>query len=286
MADIGFIGLGNMGGPMAANLAAAGLALVVFDLAGTQERAPSGAVAAGSAAEVAQRSDVVMLSLPAGAAVLAVAAEIVKAEKRRATAVVDLSTIGVAAGRELASLLQEGGLAYLEAPVSGGVNGAQAATLAVMASGEAEVWESVGMLLEPISKNRFLVGSEPGQAQAMKLLNNFLSATAMTATSEALVFGERHGLDLSTMIDVLNASSGRNTATSDKFPRLLAGATELGFQSTLMAKDVSLYATSAEEQDALGDIAEQVAAVCTALAESRPGADFSTIFEFTRELAE
>ena len=174
---------------MAANLAAAGLALVVFDLAGTEERAPSGAAAAGSAAEVAQRSDVVMLSLPAGAAVLAVAAEIVKAEKRRATTVVDLSTIGVAAGRELASLLQEGGLAYLEAPVSGGVNGAQAATLAVMASGEAEVWESVGMLLEPISKNRFLVGSEPGQAQAMKLLNNFLSATAMTATSEALVFG-------------------------------------------------------------------------------------------------
>ena len=283
---IGFIGLGNMGGPMAANLAKSGLPMVAFDAAGTAERAPDGAERAESAAEVAQRSDVVMLSLPDGKIVLAVAGEVAGAADRRADTLIDLSTIGVAAGRDLAALVKAAGISYLEAPVSGGVNGAAAATLAVMASGEATVWEQGEPLLEPISANRFLVGTKPGQAQAMKLLNNFLSATAMTATSEALVFGEREGLNPAQMIDVLNASSGRNTATSDKFPRMLAGAEELGFQAWLMAKDVGLFIENARANSTAGDIGKAVAEVTEALRNEQPDADFSAIWDFTRRLSE
>jgi 3-hydroxyisobutyrate dehydrogenase len=275
-----------MGGPMAANLAKSGRAVVAFDAAGTAEREPDGAERAESAAEVAQRSDVVMLSLPDGKIVLTVAGEVAGAAERRADTLIDLSTIGVAAGRDLAALVETAGMSYLEAPVSGGVNGAAAATLAVMASGEATVWEQVEPLLEPISANRFLVGSKPGQAQAMKLLNNFLSATAMTATSEALIFGEREGLNPAQMIDVLNASSGRNTATSDKFPRMLAGAEELGFQAWLMAKDVGLFIENARANSTAGDIGKAVAEVTEALRDEQPEADFSAIWDFTRRLSE
>jgi len=283
---IGFIGLGNMGGPMAANIAKSGLPMVAFDAAGTAERAPDGAALAESAAEVAQRSDVVMLSLPDGKIVLAVAGQVCGADERRADTLIDLSTIGVAAGRDLAALVEAAGMSYLEAPVSGGVNGAAAATLAVMASGEATVWEQVEPLLEPISANRFPVGAKAGQAQAMKLLNNFLSATAMTATSEALVFGEREGLNPAQIIDVLNASSGRNTATSDKFPRMLAGAEELGFQAWLMAKDVGLFIENARANSTVGDIGKAVAQVTEALRDEQPEADFSAIWDFTRRLSE
>ncbi len=283
---IGFIGLGNMGNPIATNLAKAGATLVVFDAAGTAERAPEGVTIVESTEEVARNSDVVLLSLPDGAIVLEVARAVVSAEGRRAGTVVDLSTIGIEAGQELASILGEAGVDYLEAPVSGGVNGAKAATLAVMAAGQAEVWERFGPLLEPMSANRFLVGREPGQAQAMKVLNNFLSATAMAATSEAFVFGERQGLDPKTMLDVLNASSGQNTATSDKFPRLLEDGETLGFRAALLWKDVSLYLAGARASDAAGDVAEAVGEVWSGLAEAEPEADFSAVLRFTRGLSE
>jgi 3-hydroxyisobutyrate dehydrogenase len=287
---MGFIGLGNMGGPMAANLAqaraATDMALVAFDVAGTAERAPQGTTVAGSVEEVAQAADVVLLSLPDGGAVLGVARALVEADRRRVATVVDLSTIGIAAGRELASILAAAGIDYLEAPVSGGVNGAKAATLSVMAAGEAEVWEAVAPLLEPLSANRFLVGKDPGQGQAMKVLNNFLSATAMAATSEAFVFGERHGLNGQTMLDVLNASSGQNTATRDKFPRLLEDGESLGFRAALLSKDVSLYLAGARASDSVGDISQAVGEIWTTLVEAEPDADFSAILRFTRTLSE
>lgn len=283
---IGFIGLGNMGNPIATNLAQAGATLVVFDAAGTAERAPEGAAVAESVEEVARDADILLLSLPDGAIVLEVAKAVVSAEGRRADTVVDLSTIGIEAGQKLASTLSEAGIDYLEAPVSGGVNGAKAATLAVMAAGEAEVWERIGPLLEPMSAKRFLVGREPGQAQAMKVLNNFLSATAMAATSEAFIFGERQGLDPKTMLDVLNASSGQNTATSDKFPRLLEDGEKLGFRATLLWKDVSLYLAGARASDAAGDVSEAVGGIWSALAEAEPEADFSAVLRFTRGLSE
>ncbi|MDA0704758.1 MAG: NAD(P)-dependent oxidoreductase [Proteobacteria bacterium] len=219
---VGFVGLGNMGGPMAANLAAAGTSLLVYDKAGTAERAPEGAEIAQSLGEIARRAGTVLLSLPAGAAVAAVAAEIAAADPRGTGTVIDTSTIGVAAAAKVGEILARAGIVYLDAPVSGGVAGVRAGTIAVMASGPVEAFEAARPLLSAMAANLFHVGTRQGQGQAMKLANNFLSGVAMAATSEAVRFGETQGLDMKTMLDVLNVSTGRNTATSDKFPNRVA----------------------------------------------------------------
>ncbi len=278
---IGFIGLGNMGRPMSNNLARAGCDLVVYDVAGTQDRAPAGAQAASDVAQVAAAATTVLLSLPDGDAVHAVVRAIAARSPRVTGAVVDLSTIGIEAAQETARLLDAEGIAYLDAPVSGGVAGAAAASLALMAAGARADFDRLDPLLAHIAANRFHVGDTPGQGQAMKLLNNFLSATASAATSEATLFGARHGLALSTMLDVLNASSGRNTATSDKFPRaVLPGTFDLGFAATLMAKDARLYREGVEAAGTPAAIAQVVAALCAEMADAMPDADFSQIYEF------
>lgn len=285
-ATIGFIGLGKMGAPMAARLATAGHPLVVFDLAGTAARAPAGATAADSARAVAQAAPTLFSSLPDGAAVLSVVREVIAAQPRAAQTFVDLSTIGIATAREAAALLAEAGLAYLDAPVSGGVAGAEAGTLTVMVSGERARFDRIEPLLVAFAARRVHVGDAPGQGQAMKLLNNFLSGTAMVATSEALRFGRGQGLDPARMLDVLNASSGQNTATRDKFPRLLAGERDLGFRAALLAKDLRLYLESARAGATAGEVAETVGAIWAALAAAEPEADFSRIDGFAERRAE
>lgn len=277
----GFIGLGNMGGAMAANLAAAGFGLCVYDQAGTGERAPAGAVAATSAAEVAKAVGTVFLSLPDGAASLAVAREIAAAPDRTAAFVVDFSTTGVAAAWDIAGVLADVGIGFADAPVSGGRAGAVAGTLAIMWAGPADVLDGLRPALEEMAGNLFHVGATPGQGQAMKLLNNFLSGTAMAATSEAIAYGAAQGLDAGTMVEVLNASTGRNTATSDKFPnRILTGAFDSGFQTALMAKDMRLYRESARELGMRLDIGERVTDTWQRMESALPDSDFTRIFEF------
>lgn len=284
MTPIGFIGLGNMGRPMSGHLVAAGHELLVFDVAGTAERAPEGARIAASVAEVAAHAEPVLLSLPDGAASLMVCRELVDAPQRVTKTVVDLSTIGIEAAQQAARLLDRAGMTYVDAPVSGGVEGARRATLAAMLSGDPEAVGRVEPLLAPIAAHRFVVGTEPGQGQVMKLLNNFLSSTALAATSEALRFGERRGLDLQTMIDVLNASSGRNSATLEKFPRgVLTGTFDLGFTARLMAKDVRLYREAARAQGAPTAVAEVVASLWEGMAEAMPAADFSRMYDFVEQ---
>jgi 3-hydroxyisobutyrate dehydrogenase len=193
-------------------------------------------------AELARRADVAFLSLPDGKVVARVAAEIAAAPGRRTSLVVDLSTIGIGAARDTAATLDRHGIRYVDAPVSGGVTGAKRASIAVMAAGTAEDVARARPAFQAMAKNVFHVGTKPGQGQAMKLLNNFLSATAMAATSEAVIFGEANGLDMKTMLDVLNVSTGQNTATSDKFVnRILTGTFDAGFAARLMHKDVALY---------------------------------------------
>jgi 3-hydroxyisobutyrate dehydrogenase len=171
-----------------------------------------------------------------------VAAEIAAAPGRRTSLVVDLSTIGIDAARDTAATLDRHGIRYVDAPVSGGVTGAKRASIAVMAAGTAEDVARARPAFQAMAKNVFHVGTKPGQGQAMKLLNNFLSATAMAATSEAVIVGEANGLDMKTMLDVLNVSTGQNTATSDKFVnRILTGTFDAGFAARLMHKDVALY---------------------------------------------
>ena len=279
---LGF-GLGNMGGPMSANLAAAGYSLSVHDKAGSRERAPEGAAVATSAAEVAQAAGTVFLSLPDGDACRDVVREIAGTPGRATTVVVDFSTTGVAAAREIARDLAEDGIVYADAPVSGGRTGAVAGTLTVMWAGSTELLQRVRSALDAVAKNVFHVGAAPGQGQAMKLLNNFLSGAALAATSEAVAYAETQELDPCTVIDVLNASTGRNTATSDKFPnRILTGTFDAGFQTALMAKDLRLYVESARASGARLDIGKRVAETWQRAESEMPDSDCTRIYEFIR----
>jgi len=280
---VGFIGLGAMGSRMAPNLAAAGFDLVCFDIAGTEPRMPKGATAAASAREVAARVDVVLFSLPDGAASAEVAHELVQSTPRRVHTVVDTSTIGVSAARQVHEHLRSAGLHYVDAPVSGGIAGAANATVALMFSGSAEDFERLRPVLGAISKRCFHVGTEPGQGQAMKLLNNYLSAIALTATSEAISFGLTQGLDMKMMLDVLNASSGQNTATSDKFPnRILPQRYDAQFLNTLLAKDLTLYCDAVAEAGTVDCLGKVVLETWQRFAAAEPRADFTRIFPFVR----
>ena len=242
---VGFIGLGNMGRHMAINLANAGISLSVFDIAGTTERAPPNAFIARDAAHVAAIADPIILSLPNGSVVHSVCEEIIAKEDALAHTLVDTSTIGINAARSVHRLLHDAGFDYIDAPVSGGIRGAREATMAMMFAGSGASLERLRSTLEPLCGNLLHVGTKPGQGQAMKVLNNFLSATAMVATAEAIVLGETQGLNMATMLEVLNVSSGRNTATSDKFPnRILTETYDAGFSVDLMQKDVDLYLES------------------------------------------
>ncbi|MDP9310988.1 MAG: NAD(P)-dependent oxidoreductase [Chloroflexota bacterium] len=281
---VGFIGLGHMGGPMAGRLADAGYPLIAFDAAGTQERLPAGATAGASVEDVAARADTILLSLPNGSVSKTVCGQIARAANRRVQAVVDLSTIGSPAARDCARMLGEVGAAYVDAPVSGGVGGARAGTLALMVAAEPSVFERMKPLLSTIGKHLFHMGNEPGQGQTMKLLNNFLAATALAATSEALIFGAANGLDLAQMIEVLNASSGRNTATADKFPKsVVTGTYDYGFAAALMAKDVSLYLESVEATGVAHEIGATVAELWRRFSEACPGQDFTYIHKYLSE---
>jgi 2-hydroxy-3-oxopropionate reductase len=185
---------------------------------------------------------------------------------------VDLSTTGAVVAREVAGALAAAGIAVLDAPVSGGVAGAEARTLAVMAAGEEAVFERIRPLLALFARSVFRVGSTPGQGQTVKLLNNLLSATAMAATSEVLTFGVAAGLDPATMLDVFNAGSGQNTATSQKFPaQVLTRRFASGFRLELMAKDVELCIAEARGERfpmLLGGLVQQIWTLARAQSES------------------
>ena len=250
--DIGFIGLGNMGYPMARRLVEAGHKLTVFD---TRKEAMArltalGAQAATSAKDVADKVETVMVSLPTPDIVFKVATGAGGvAEGKMARRLVDLSTTGAAMAQRIAAELGKRNIVQIDSPVSGGVAGAEKGTLAVMVSGPRADCEAVKPALEVIGKY-FYIGAQSGAGQTMKLINNLLSAAAMAATAEVTVMGAKAGLDPAVMIDVLNAGSGRNTATEGKLPRaVLTGKFDWGFSTGLMAKDVRLCL---EEAEALG----------------------------------
>ena len=280
---VGFVGLGNMGGALAANLVGAGLTVVATDVAGP-ERAPAGSVWADDVAEVARRAEVVVLSLPDGAASASVCDEIATTADRLATHVVDTSTIGVAAAERIAARLADADMGYVDAPVSGGPAGARDRTLTVMVAGADEACVAVEPVLAGLSDRRRRVGERPGMAQALKLANNFLSATALAATSEAVAFGLSVGLDLATMVEVLDQSSGRSSATDDKFPNhVVTGRYASGFANSLMAKDVRLYLEEVADRDGAAAVGAVTAEVWQRFAAAEPGADFTRIFPFVAE---
>ena len=284
---VGFIGLGKMGGPMAANVARAAPDLVCFDLAGTQDRMPEGTVAAQSIADLARQCTTVLISVPDGAATMAVAKALAAAEDSTVETLIDLSTIGPAAAAEAAALLDGVGITYCDGPVSGGAAGARAATISLMFSGPAPVLDAHRQLLESFTGNVFHVGDRAGQGQAMKLANNFLSASALAATSEAVAFGVANGLDMATMVHVLNVSTGRNSATTDKFPnRILTGTYDAGFSTAHMTKDVGLFVDGASTLDTAHAVADAVTATWRGCDQAMPGSDFTEIWKYVSTLRE
>jgi len=278
---LGFIGVGNMGGPMSGHLLKAGHEVLVYD---TSEAAVARVVSQGakrlsSVRQTADEAETVLLCLPTPAIVEAVAlgaGGLLEGSKLRT--VVDLSTIGPRSAAAVAAGLAKRGIAYVDSPISGGVPGAVKATLAVMVSCPRPLYDELKPILENFGKTFFL-GEKAGQAQTMKLANNILSAAAVAMTSEAVVMGVKAGLDPKVMIDVINAGSGRNTASADKFPRCVLPRTfDVGFKAALAYKDVRLCVDEAEHLGApmvVGSAVREMLSITLALVGKE--ADFSEV---------
>jgi 3-hydroxyisobutyrate dehydrogenase-like beta-hydroxyacid dehydrogenase len=255
---VGFIGLGRMGLPMASHLLSAGYQLTVHDVRRESCAAleAKGARYAATPAAVGAAVDTVLLSLPTPPIVREVAFAVASGGKVKT--VIDLSTTGATMAREIAAALAPKGIVAVDSPVSGGVTGAVKATLAVMVACPKAMFADLEPMLKHLGKV-FFIGERPGMGQTMKLCNNLLSATAVAATSEAIVFGVKAGLDPTVMVDVINAGSGRNTATEAKFPKsILPRSFDFGFAMGLMYKDVKLCLEEAEAAGAPMRVASAV----------------------------
>jgi 3-hydroxyisobutyrate dehydrogenase-like beta-hydroxyacid dehydrogenase len=286
---IGFIGTGRMGGPMAERLLDAGYALSVCDTQSeaTKPLVARGARLAGSPAEVASASDIVLASLPTPDIVKAVAlGPNGISSGNRARIVIDLSTSGPGTAKLIAQEFKPRNLTLVDAPVSGGIKGAVNGTLAVMVSCPKATYE----IVEPILKNfgkLFYTGEKPGTAQTAKLANNLMAAAALVITSEAVAMGVKGGVDAKVLIDIINASSGRNSASEDKFPRaVLPGTFDFGFTTGLSYKDVRLCVDEAEAMGVpmvCGSAVRQMLAITNA--KYGASSDFTSIAKVLEEWA-
>jgi 3-hydroxyisobutyrate dehydrogenase-like beta-hydroxyacid dehydrogenase len=272
--EIGFIGLGNMGFPIAARLVGAGHNVIAFDTRTAAVDKLTGAQGASSAKDVADRVETVMASLPSLQASREVAAEV--ADGSRVRRFVDFSTVGRQTAIEVHDLLATRGIVAIDSPVSGGVSGAEQGTLAVMVSAPRAEFERLLPVYETIGRS-FYLGDRPGSAQTMKLVNNLLAATGLIATCEAVAMGVKAGLDAAVMIDVLNAGSGGTNASRDKFPRSILPRTfDYGFATGLMVKDVRLYLEEAQSLGVSMEVAEAVARLWEVVIEELgPESDFT-----------
>jgi|SRR5208282_775019 len=250
--DIGFVGVGRMGARMVRRLIDAGYSLTIYD---TSESAVApllelGATRADSPAAVGSAAEIVLASVPTPPIVHAVAlGPKGVAEGSRVKIFIDVSTAGATVAKQVAEGLAAKGITAVDAPVSGGITGAEKGTLAVMVSCPEKILPTVKPILEIIGRI-FFVGTQPGQGQTMKLLNNLLSASAMAITSEAVAMGVKAGLDPALVVDVFNAGTARNSATQDKIKQhVISRSFSYGFGIGLLNKDIRLCMA---EADALG----------------------------------
>jgi 3-hydroxyisobutyrate dehydrogenase-like beta-hydroxyacid dehydrogenase len=281
--DIGFIGLGNMGRPMARRLIEAGHSLVVYDTRNdaTAPLVALGAKLASSPQDVADRVETVMASLPEPHVVTKVGTgDGGVIHGKRVKRFIDLSTTGSRVAIEIAATLAKKSIVQIDAPVSGGVAGAEKGTLAVMVSGPSAEIALVKDALAVFGKV-FVIGEKPGMGQTMKLANNVLSACNMAASCEAVVLAAKSGIDPKVAVDVMNAGSGRNSATSDKWPReMLPRTFNWGFATALMTKDVRLALAEMKDLGVPHDIMDAVGRAWeTCIAEIGPDKDFTTIIQ-------
>jgi 3-hydroxyisobutyrate dehydrogenase-like beta-hydroxyacid dehydrogenase len=283
MVDIGFIGLGHMGFPMARRLIDAGYDVIAFDTRteALDRLVALGARPASSPKGVADVAETIMASLPSPRAAVEVAtgaAGVV--EGSRVRRYVDLSTIGSSTAVQIHDVLAGRNIAAIDSPVSGGVGGAENGTLAMMVSAPRVEFDTLQPVLETLGRPMH-VGEQPGSAQTMKLVNNILAATVLVATSEVVVMGAKSGLDPSVMIDALNAGSGSTSASRDKFPRAILPRTfDYGFATGLMVKDVRLYLDEARTLGVPVEIAEAVARLWEAtLNDEGADSDFTSVIK-------
>ena len=244
---VGFIGIGNMGRPMAANLVKGGYQVVVYDLGAkrAQEAAKDiGAKAAASLAELGEQVDAVITMLPTGKEVRACLLEAedgaLAANLPKGALVIDMSSSDPVGSRATHADLAKRGLAFVDAPVSGGVPRATDGTLAIMIGGDAAAVEAAKPVLSKMGQRLFEVGG-PGTGHAMKALNNVVAGSAFIAVSEALLVGQKFGLDPATMVDVMNASSGKSFNTEHVAKQhVVSRRFASGFSLGLFAKDVGI----------------------------------------------
>ncbi len=288
MTTIGFLGLGRMGAPMAANLLRHTDQLLVHDLSddAVASLVAQGAEAAGSAAALGERCDVVFTSLPTPAivrdAVLGADGVMSRGHPR---IICDLSTSGPQLAIELADALA-GKVDCLDAPVSGGIAGAEKATISIMVGGPTSAFEEIRPMLAAIGKPTHM-GETPGAGQTMKLVNNLLGAVAIGVTAEGMAFGIKRGLDPAKMIEVLNQSTGINSATRDKWPRSVLPRTfDFGFAAALSLKDTRLLLAEAEAAGVPLPLGEIVADyLARTLEREGADADFTAIAKVVEEAA-
>ncbi|MEO5706845.1 MAG: NAD(P)-dependent oxidoreductase [Alteraurantiacibacter sp.] len=285
---IGFLGLGRMGAPMAANLLKAGHPLLVHDVSAEAVAAlvAQGALAAGSAAALGERCQVVFTSLPTPAIVReAVLGRHGICANAKPASLCDLSTSGPQLAVELAAALPQ--VACFDAPVSGGIKGAVEGTISIMVGGPQAAYHAVlEPLLKAIGKPTHM-GEAPGAGQTMKLVNNLLGAVAIGVTAEGMAFGIKQGLDPAKMIEVLNQSTGINSATRDKWPRSVLPRTfDFGFAAALSLKDTRLLldeAAAAGVPLPLGEVVERY--LVRTLEREGASADFTAIAKVVEEAA-
>jgi 3-hydroxyisobutyrate dehydrogenase len=248
--SVGFIGVGNMGNPMAANVLKAGFPMTVFDLnpKAMENLVKAGAKAAGTAGDVVQNSEIVLTSLPASPdvekAYLEPGGLIERA--RPGTILIDLSSVLPSTPRKIEPRARQRGVHFLEAPVSGGVSGARAATLAVMVGGDAEILERARPVLRCIGPNIFHVGP-PGAGNTVKAINNMMSCVNALAMMEGLAVGVKAGLDPMTIYEVVKASSGASKGLERIPTNIIPRKFEPGFKVRLMNKDLDTFTTIAKE---------------------------------------
>lgn len=289
MALLGFVGIGRMGGPMASRLIDAGHQIVAFDM---QKAATDGLVARGaqivdSPRAVADIAEIVFVSLPTPDIVKAVAlGPDGIGEGAKCRAMIDLSTTGPGVAVAVAKGLEERGKIAVDCPVSGGIKGATNGTLAVMVSCPKPIFAEIEPFLKVFGKV-FFTGEKPGLAQTAKLANNLMAACSLVITSEAMAMGVKAGLDARVLIDIVNVSSGRSSATEDKFPRaVLPGTFDFGFATGLSYKDVRLCVDEAEAMGVpmvVGAAVRQMLAVTQA--KFGPQSDFTSIAKVLEEWA-
>jgi len=279
--SIGFVGVGRMGARMVARLINAGYELTIYDTskAAMAPLVQMGAKAAESPAAVASAAEIVFASVPTPPVVLTVALgpDGVVAGGR-AKIFIDVSTTGATVAKAVAEGLAMKGIIAVDAPVSGGIAGAEKGTLAVMLSCPESTLPIVKPILEVLGKI-FVVGTQPGQGQTMKLLNNLLSASAMAITSEAVAMGVKAGLDPSLMVDVFNAGTARNSATQDKIKQhVISRSFSYGFGIGLLNKDIRLCMSEADALSVpmvVGSAVRQLLSISTAT--EGPDADMTAM---------